>query len=291
MRYFRTFIQILKDIDTRPTKYFVFLILCIIGLFSLAYMHNYNIVYLMMFFIFSLAGASSIIGRLNLYEIQASVLASSELFANTTCTYTLNIYNPNQEKDSYSLECSNSESTAIIHELRAGQTKTISLSIKPLKRGNIQLPNLRLGSYFPLPHELLYRDIELGYESIVFPEPKGQSLESFASKHLFHVGEYDDFEGIRTYKQGESLSLIYWPSLAKGGRLMAKEFSLLENSRHLHFDFIKVADTDEERLSQLCLWAIECKRKNISYTIHFPNTLLNSTLRSHYEILQFLALY
>lgn len=291
MRYFRTFIQILKQIDTRPTKYFIFLVLSIVGLFSLAYMHNYNIVYLMMFFVFSLAGASSIIGRLNLYEIEASVLTSQDLFANTSSRYTVNIYNPNMDKDAFSLECSNTESAVLINELRAGQTTTISLTFTPTKRGMIRLPDLRLSSHFPLPHETLFKDIPLEHECTVFPQPKGKSLDSFSSKHLFHVGEYDDFEGIRSYKDGEALSLIYWPSLAKGGRLMAKEFSLLERSRHLHFDFLTSADSDEERLSQLCLWAIECKNKNISYTMHFPHTSLNSTQRSHYEILGFLALY
>jgi uncharacterized protein (DUF58 family) len=254
-------------------------------------MHNYNIVYLMMFFIFSLAGASSIIGRLNLYEIQASVLASQDLFANTASTYTLELYNPNIEKDAFSLECSNTKSSVLVNELRGGQTKNISLKITPEKRGKTLLPALRLGSHFPLPHEILFKDIPLEHECTVFPQPKGESLDSFSSKHLFHVGEYDDFEGIRTYREGEPLSLIYWPSLAKGGRLMAKEFSLLEKSRHLHFDFIKIEGGDEERLSQLCLWALECQKKNISYTMHFPNTSLNSTQRSHYEILQFLALY
>jgi len=291
MRYFHTFILILKGIDTRPTKYFVFLVLSIVGLFFLAYMHNYNIVYLMMFFVFSLAGASSIIGRLNLYEIQASVMVAQDLFARTPSVYTLNIYNPNPEKDCFSLECSNAQSSTLIHELRAGQTKTITLEFSPKRRGKTRLPLLRLGSHFPLPHELLFKDLDLEYESIVYPEPKGQSLESFSSKHRFFVGEYDDFEGIRTYREGESLSLIHWPSLAKGGSLMAKEFSLLEKSRHLHFDFIKAGESDEERLSQFCLWALECKKKNIDYTMHFPKTLLNSTARSHYEILQFLALY
>ena len=291
MRYFHTFILILKGIDTRPTKYFIFLVISIVGLFFLAYMHNYNIVYLMMFFVFSLAGASSIIGRLNLYELQASVLVAQDFFANTSSSYTLSLYNPNTDKDCFALECSNDNSSIILNELQAAQTKNISLDLIPAKRGKMDLPALKIGSHFPLPHELLFRYLDLEREVIVYPESKGQSLESFSSKHLFFVGEYDDFEGIRTYRQGESLSLIHWPSLAKGGTLMAKEFSLLEKSKHLHFDFMKAADNDELRLSQLCLWALECKKKNISYTMHFPNTSLNSKLRSHYEILQFLALY
>ncbi len=291
MRYFHTFILILKGIDTRPTKYFIYLVLAIVGLFFLAYMHNYNIVYIMMFFTFALAGASSILGRLNLYQIQAEVLSSHNLFSNQTSSYSLNIINTNEERDSFALECSNQTSTVIIDEIPGGKTKSIQLQFVPTQRGFIRLPSLQIGSYFPLPHEILFKKLSFSHDIIVYPEPKGENLDSFTSKHFASVGEYDDFEGIRSFRQGESLSLIYWPSLAKGQELMSKEFSLLERTRHLHFDFIKAADNNESRLSQLCLWALECEQKKIPYTMHFPSKTLNSKSRSHCEILEFLALY
>ncbi len=291
MKFFHTFIRILKEIHTRPTKYFILLVLSIVGLFFLAYMHNYNIVYLMMFFTFSLAGASSIIGRLNLYELQVSLLSAQDLFANQASEYSLNIYNPNPDRESYALECTNKSSTVIIDTLAGLQKKAITLSFTPTKRGKTHLPDLQIGSYFPLPHEILYKTVPINDEVIIYPEAKGKSLDTLSSKHKALFGEQEDFEGIKLYKEGEPLSLIYWPSVAKGTELMSKEFSLLEKSKHLHFDFITSAESDEQRLSQLCLWAIECKKKGISYSMHFPNTTLNSRSRSHHEILTFLALY
>lgn len=291
MKYFRTFIQILSTIDTRPTKYFVYLVLAIIGLFFLAYMHNYNIVYIMMFFIFSLAGASSIIGRFNLYEIQASVLSSQNLFVNTSSSYTLNIYNPNDERESFVLELSNVEETAYINKLGPNQSQTIKLHYRPKKRGLSHLPILKIGSYFPLPHEILFKTLNFKEEAIIYPEPKGKSLEHFTSEHQSFIGEYDDFEGIRSFKQGEPLSLIFWPSLAKNGPLMAKEFSLVQQTKHLNFDFLSAGKDDEARLSQLCLWAKECEQKKIPYSMHFPKQRLDSTKRRYHEILEFLALY
>lgn len=290
MKYLNTSIRILRVIKTRPTRYFTLLVLAIVGLFFLAYMHNYNIVYLVMFFIFSLAGASSIIGRFNLYELEAAVLHAQNFFANMPSTYTLSIQNPSV-RDSFALECTNHESTVNISELKSLQSKTIVLTCTPPKRGRFTLPSLQIGSYFPLPHEILYRSIDLDYETIVYPEPKGESLESFSDKNRAFFGEHDDFEGIRPFREGESLSLIHWPSLAKGSGLMAKEFSLLEQSRHLHFHFSTCADSDEQRLSQLCVWVLECQEKNISYTVHLPSTTLSSTQRGHHEILKHLALY
>ena len=290
MRYLQTFIRILSQIRTRPTRYFILLVLAIIGLFFLAYMHNYNIVYLVMFFIFSLAGASSIIGRFNLYELQASVLLAQNFFVNRTSDYTLSISNPG-ERDSFALECTNEESSKTIHELKSQHSQSISLSHTPTQRGYFQLPHLQIGSHFPLPHEILYFSIDLGHQAIAYPEPKGESLEEFSSKNRSHFGEHEDFEGIRPFKEGESLALIHWPSLAKGDTLMAKEFTLFEQSKDLHFYFDSCADEDEKRLSQLCLWAMECKEKGINYSIHLPNSTLNSRQRSHHEILKSLALY
>lgn len=291
MKYFRIFIQILSTIDTRPTKYFVYLVLAIIGLFFLAYMHNYNIVYIMMFFIFSLAGASSIIGRFNLYQIQATLLSSQNLFTNTASSYTLNISNANDERDSFVLELNNDEETVYINKLGPKQSQTINLHYTPTKRGLSHLPPLKIGSYFPLPHEILFKTLNFKEEVIIYPEAKGRSLDSFTSEHKSFIGEYDDFEGIRAYKQGEALSLIYWPSLAKNGPLMAKEFSLLHQSKHLNFYFSSAGKDDEESLSQLCLWAKECEQKNIPYSMHFPSQVLDSSKRSYHEILEFLALY
>ncbi len=290
MKFFQTFIRILKDIQTRPTKYFILLVLGIVGLFFLAYMHNYNIVYLMMFFTFSLAGASSIIGRLNLYELKAEVLSAQNFFATRRAFYTLNILNPS-ERDSYALECTNLDSNAFIQELPALKNKTIALTCTPKMRGYFQLPSLQISSHFPLPHEVLFKKLVLDYKLLVYPEPKGEDLKSFTARNQSYFGEHDDFDGIRPFREGESLSLIHWPSLAKGDTLMAKEFVLLEKSKHLQFDFIQCSDSDENRLSQLCLWVLECHEKGISYTINFPNVALDSRKRSHHEILEFLALY
>jgi uncharacterized protein (DUF58 family) len=243
-----------------------------------------------MFFIFSLAGASSIIGRLNLYELEAEIISAQNFFANTTSSYILSIINLS-ERDSFALECTNHESESFIQELQALKNRVITMTCKPQQRGRYMLPSLQIGSHFPLPHEILFRSMDLDYETTVYPEPKGQSLEDFSSKNKSFFGEHDDFDGIRPFREGESLSLIHWPSLAKGDTLMAKEFIMLEKSRHLQFDFLDCGNNDEERLSQLCLWALECKEKSIDYTINFPNISLDSRQRSHYEILEFLALY
>ena len=193
MKYLATFIQIVRTIHTRPTKYFFMVVLGIVGLFFLAYMHNYNIVYLIMFFVFSLAGASSIIGRLNLYELEASVLTAQNFFANTTSTYTLNLYNPTP-RERYALECSNAESSLTVDLLRAQQSTRLTLSCTPSRRGHFFLPSLQIGSYFPLPHELPYRPLDLHFETPVYTDPKGERPSTINAKNDNVSGDHEDVD-------------------------------------------------------------------------------------------------
>ena len=288
MRFLQTSIRILKEIKTRPTRYFVLLVIAIVALFLLAYMHNYNIVYLMMFFTFSLAGASSLVGRFNLYELRVSLLSHERVFANIPSSYTLQILNP-APRTSYALELGTDLQKQNIGIIRSAQSKITALPCQMDKRGTSSLPQLKLESLFPLPHEVLFKKIDLHTSVTVYPEPKGESLEKFISRSRALVGEHDDFEGIRSYREGDPLSLIYWPSLAKGGDLMSKEFSFNEASRTLQFNFLSCAIDDESRLSQLTLWVLECEQKGIPYVIHLPKRVLDAAKMSSDEILETLA--
>ncbi len=292
MRYFHIFILMLREVKARPSKYFIYLILAIVGLFFLAYMHNYNIVFIIMFFSFALAGASGTIGRLNLYQIEARILSHEACYANLKTYYTVELYNGSDHRDSYAMEISNSFSPVEkITQLKAQEACPLKLSFLPDRRGKVELPPVKLSSYFPLPHELLYKTFKFDKTIIAYPQPKGNSLEKYAVQSQSYQGEYDDFDGLRSFEQGENLSRIFWPAYAKNQSLMAKKFTFVQASEHLHFYFERAGDTLEEKLSQLCLWCLECTKYHRTYTLHFPSTSLDSRKSSQDEILTFLALY
>ncbi|MEA3373195.1 MAG: DUF58 domain-containing protein [Campylobacterota bacterium] len=291
MKFLQTSIRILKAVKTRPTRYFPLLVIAIIALFMLAYMHNYNIVYLMMFFIFSLAGASSIIGRFNLLDLKLTLLSQKRFFAQTPSSYTLQLFNPSASRTSYALEISDGTGSQNIDRLSPQHHSVVHLEISAPLRGVIPLPPIQLGSHFPLPHELLYREIDLPSSITVYPEPKGESLETLSSINRATTGEQDDFEGIRSYQKGDPLSLIHWASVAKGSDLMSKEFLYNERSHKLHFDFLTAGDNDESRLSQLTLWILECEQKGIPFIIQIAGEKMDSTKMSTDAILEILAKY
>lgn len=289
MRYLRTYIRILKQIKTRPTRYFPLLVLAIIALFLLAYMHNYNIVYLMMFFTFALAGASSLIGRFNLIDLELAFFSGERCFAKVQSHYAIRLSNPALSRSAYAVELHTGDEHHVVNILPPYADQIVRFDLTPLKRGTITLPAIELGSRFPLPHELLYREIDLRRTLTVYPEPKGMPLEAFTNKSRTFSGEQDDFDGIRNYRKGDPLSLIHWASIAKNSELMSKEFIYNEQNRKLYFDFRLCGDDDEARLSQLTLWILECERKAIPYLVKMPDQMIDSMKVPTDAILETLA--
>jgi uncharacterized protein (DUF58 family) len=125
---------------------------------------------------------------------------------------------------------------------------------------------------------------------IIYPQPKGEPLRSFMLHQRAPFGEEKDFDGLASYSGAESMSRIHWPSVAKGEPAV-KTFEQEMRTRRLEFDFYRSGKSDEARLSQLCLWVLECERSRQAFTIKMPHKRLRSDKESIDAILEFLALY
>lgn len=253
-------------------------------------MHNFNIVYISLFFLVSIGIASEFIGRLNLSHLSLKVLSSSRAFANTIFSYTIELKNTS-DTTSYAILIDNGISHKNIDSIGANRSVIKKLDTRFKKRGIHKLKFVQLESSYPLPHMNFAKRFKLENENVVYPEPKGKNLEEFLSKNHSTIGVRDDFDGIRKYESNDSASLIFWPSVAKQGNLMSKEFIFEESSHKLRFNFEQCAPDDESRLSQLTLWILECEKKGLNFSVLMPNILLDSQKESVDEILEILAKY
>jgi len=292
MKYLKMFIQItLTEVKSRPTKYFWFVILSLFVLFLQAYMHNFNIVFIVMFFIFAIAGSSGLVGRINIYFLDVQYLSSERFFANEVSKYRLRVTN-NQRIPSYSLEFINDLYESFISVIKPYDQKIAELNYQYPSRGEKQLPLLTIKSTYPLPHEFFYRDkIDLGTTIIVFPQPLGVSLFSTKLYNPNPDGEIDDFEGIRRFNEGESLSMVHWASFAKSGELLSKKFLFQNEDDIIRFVFKDIAGDDEFKLSQLTLWVLECEANGLEFSIEIDNQTLSSKEMSIFDILSVLGRY
>ena len=291
MRLFKTFISIHKHVKVRATKYFALLVLAIISLFLQAFMHNYNIVYIMMFFLVSVALASTFFGMLNLYYLDLKYLSHTRFFADEKGTLTLLASNTS-EHPLYDLNFSYKDEIYKIDAIKPHEGKSVIFDTVFEKRGRYPLGIVRVESHFPLVHERKYRNFELEENSvIVYPRPFGIPLLKRLSSKKYKHGDINDFKGVSRFVEGENISLIHWASLAKTDTLMSKQFSYTQMQEKLHFSYDELTGDTESRLSQLTLWVVEASQFGYAFTLEIKNREYDSKREDIDAILTQLALY
>lgn len=253
-----------------------------------AYIHNYNIVYMALFFTFAFSISSYSFGRNNIRSLSLKLLSFDRVFVNREASYTFLLSCDKAKAYDISCHCMKE----IVHVKRVSETQPEMLRFRHTytKRGRYGFDEVQCESGFPLPHQTFYKVFDINKTFVVYPEPKGESLEHYLAKNRALTGEQDDFEGIRSYEESDRLSQLYWPSLAKG-EMMSKHFLHTQEQQILHFDFKSCAQSDEARLSQLCLWVLACEKQERHYTIAMPQKLLSSKKMGHDEILEILGTY
>lgn len=289
MKSLRTFAQIYRRIDQHATRYSAVVVALLFGLFLEAYMHDFNLVYITLFFVFSLAFSAGPIGILNLGHLKASYVRSGRLFVHKEGSISMEIDNYSTTT-SWSVTLHHHDATAILDQLKGEASTILQLPITPDKRGIFTHKDCYLQSKYPLSTVRLVMKIHESYEGVVYPEPKGLSLHSFLQQEETYYGEEKEFDGLREYDGTQKLSHIHWASVAKG-ELLVKVFSKETQTPKLIFNFYTAAANDEARLSQLCLWVLACEKQNLPFMIQMPNKLLNSAKESIDVILETLARY
>ena len=290
MRLLQTLLSIHRTIKVRPTKYFFLLLGAIVSLFLQAYMHNYNIVYIMMFCITAVAGTSTLYGMFNLHPVQIKFLSSQRFFAGEKARYTLGVHN-GSDYTCYDLSLHAENDTQYIARLDARESVALSFSADFSKRGYATLAPIRLTSYFPFAHEIKSKQFLLENKLIVYPKPLGDSLFDRFAAELHLQGDLSDFDTVSRFRQGENIGAIHWASLAKNDTLMSKRFLYEQRRNTLHFDFKTLRGEREERLSQLCLWVLECEKHAFAFTLALGGEVLDSKKVDTDAILTKLALY
>ena len=275
-----------REAYERPTPYIYLLIFILVGLFSQAYFHNYNIVYLALFFTFSIALSAYYFGRENIKNIDFS-LENSRVFTNLSNSLSFKL---EPKEYVFNVYLSDKDETEIAYLSDIRKTTFSTLHFHSKTRGFAKLPSYKLLSKFPLPHQVFYK-IKNFDSILVYPEPNGINLQNYINLQKEKHGDIDDFNTIRAFRTSDKLSSIHWPLYASSKKLYTKEYNFNEEKFDLFFDYEHCANDKESRLSQLTLWTLECERTQKEFSIKMPHELLQSKKMSTDEILTKLALF
>lgn len=285
----RTLNQTRKRLKQKATLGSLLVVLLLFGLFLEAYMHNFNLVYIILFFVFALAFVASPFGIYNMANLTLTLQGSDRLFAHRRSSIYLALIN-DKRTESYALKLECMDQSLFVPSLKADSKEILTLSYTPDRRGKIEIGKCSLQSLFPLATIRFVLPLDLSTRKVVYPQPKGTSLETFLSHRKGRYGQESDFEGISPHSGDAPLSKIHWPSVAKGESAL-KKFGYEIPMEQLNFDFYTAGKNDEARLSQLTRWILECEARNLEFQVEMPYETLNSRRMSTDEILEKLALY
>ncbi|MFK5976841.1 MAG: hypothetical protein QM493_10060 [Sulfurovum sp.] len=289
MKSLRKFVQTYRKVHQHATIFSAVVVVLLFGFFLQAYMHNFNLVYIMLFFVFALAFSAGPIGIFNIIYLKTKYIHSGRFFAGEENSISIEIEN-NQNSASWAISLYHDKDFVSIPHLKGDSSIIIQLPFTSTKRGLFEHKGCFLESRYPLSTSRLNFPIEVTYDGITYPHPKGIPLRSFISSEQNIYGEEKEFDGLIEYDGTQKLSHIHWASVAKGD-MSVKIFTKESQIPKLIFDFAKAGSDDEAKLSQLTLWVLECEKLNAPFTINMPNKTIKSPQEEIDVILEHLAKY
>ncbi|MEA2048941.1 MAG: hypothetical protein U9O64_10925 [Campylobacterota bacterium] len=290
MKSLLKFIQIRRSVKQHATIFSLVVVIMLFGLFMEAYMHNFNLVYITLFFVFAFAFSAGHFGMNNIIHLQVTFAKQGRIFANKESQLRINIHNTSKT-DAWAIVLHGKENAKIeIPRVKLESKITVLLPCTIHQRGNFTYTGCFLESKYPLSTARLTRPIKETYSGLAYPEPKGISLHSFISQQETHLGEEKEFDGLSSYDGTQKLSHLHWASVAKG-EMAVKRFTKETKIKNLNFIYDTLKGDKEIRLSQLTLWVLECEKQKLNFEIVLPKRILRSHKESIDAILETLAHY
>lgn len=117
--------------------------------------------------------------------------------------------------------------------LEPGQSTSVTLSLRCLSRDCFDLDRLQGGTTFPSGLVKSGRKSRTSDRLVVYPKvteindlvvPHSRNHQPGGIALASHVGESTEFLGTRDWREGDRVRDIHWPSSARAGRLIAREF-------------------------------------------------------------------
>ncbi len=160
-----------------------------------------------------------------------------------------------------------------------GERQALHLSLPAHQRGPLQTGRLRLDSRYPLGLFNAWSWVRLEFRGLVYPRPEtvpfvflaGDGGEQLSGAPSTQSGE-QDFQGLRPYRQGDSMRRIAWKQLARGKGLVSKDFDHDEGATcWLDWEALPGLPV-ETRLSRLCGWVLQAHQQGWRYGLRLPGS-------------------
>ncbi len=219
------------------------------------------------------------------------------VFAGTRARFAFHLDNAGQPAR-YDIAFSTNDGGECVADVPGGGQARIELAVPAPRRGRLRPGRLRIESRFPIGLFHAWSWIEPEVSCLVYPQPEPTATLPPPRHEEQHgaalAGEgNDDFAGLRAYQPGDSLRHIDWKALARGHKLLTKQFHG-EAGASLWLAWDQTAGlAPEARLSRLCRWVLDAETRGLSYGLELPDLVLSPSRGDSHRsrCLEALALY
>ena len=170
-----------------------------------------------------------------------------------------------------------SQNSVLVTRLQGEQT--IRLPVQTHKRGQFELPRLKIKTVYPLGIMRAWSYVYFARPAWLYPKPEVfdwqeqyavASQEDLAAGGQYRQGQ-DDFERLDSYIEGESLARVSWGHVARGQGMLTKHFAdPVGQEQTLDYGNMPAAH-HEQKLAQLAHGVLTLGQLGVPFTMHLPN--------------------
>ena len=153
----------------------------------------------------------------------------------------------------------------------------IPLALPAERRGVLPIGRTVIETRWPLGLVRAWSVLMPDMEALIFPTPEVGSPPPMRlpSDRPADLGSLcpgnEDFAGLRAYRDTDSPRRLAWKVYARGGEMMAKEFSASASGElFFSWDDMPVGLPEEARLSRLATWLLRARQDEERYALRLP---------------------
>ena len=272
--------------------YAVMLVLLLVGAIN----YSLSLGYFVTFLLASLGHTAMLHTWRNLVHLKISILHVKPVFSGDTAIVSINI-NDTKNRARYAIAAKIEQNIVVIEDVAANQSPVFSLPFVTTKRGYCALPRITLYTEFPLSLFHAWAYVQSSLQILVYPKPSGKlALPLPVISTLINGASHasrgdDDFDGHKTYQQGDASSRVDWKASSRGIGMFTKQYSG-DSAGDLWLDFAITKGEFEARIAQLAQWVVEAHGARQRYGLTLANlSLAPNDSEAHYQAcMQALAL-
>lgn len=289
-----------RNIYIVPNKLGLLYLLLILVLFVTAINYQNNLIFSFSILLLSILLTTIVSTYQNISGLKITVSKVSSVFCGEATNLMLHFHHDKKTSKRGLYVGFDRVNSAEIAEVQS--TQSHSLSFVTSQRGPLHTPRLTVFCQYPLGLLTTWSWFRLHFDALVYPAPiilpfnqqfYDETDHDNAVSVKAHLEGGDDFDSLRNYQVGDSLSKIAWAKFAKTQTLLVKTFEHQASGNWaFNWDDLQ-SQSVEYKLSVLCGWVLQAHELQQPYSLSIPGKTCSLNLgEAHFvNCLSALAMY